>query len=50
MFIAKSLKKMALPGLTFGEHCKFVGTLFMRDVLSFLKYEQIDTVFMRNQG
>jgi len=41
--------KMVLPGMTFVEHCATMQAyLLMRNVLSFLKYEQIDTVFMRN--
>lgn len=48
MFIAKRLKKMALAGLTFGEHCANLATKkFVRNVLSFLESRQIDTGFMR---
>jgi len=51
MFIAKRLKEMALPGLTFGEHCvNYKAQLFLRKVSAFLRGRQIDTVFMRNPG
>jgi hypothetical protein len=60
MFIAKALKKMALPELTpqghffqgaFGEHCVNLATkVFPRNVLLFLKVKQMCKVFMRNAG
>jgi integrase len=42
---------MALPGLTFGEHFGNLTTnIFLLNLLLFLEYRQIDTVFMRNPG
>jgi len=38
MVIAKKLKKMVLPGLTFGGHCvNLQAQLFLRIILSLLK-------------
>ena len=51
MLIAKRLKEMALPGLTFGEHCENLEELaFSMNGVPACGLGRIDTVFMRNQG
>jgi hypothetical protein len=51
MFAAKILKKMASPGLTFGEHCaNFAGCSKLLKVLQRNAHKQIATMFMRNAG
>jgi hypothetical protein len=49
MLIAKILKKMMLPGLTFGEHCGNLNSRNTRlNTLAAFIGRQIDTMFMRN--
>jgi hypothetical protein len=51
MFTGKTLSKMALHGLTFGEHC--VGLKKIETMSNLLKKRyilKINTMFMRNAG